>query len=220
MRVALLAAAAVVVLPMASFAQKPAGVDLSEMQKSSESAAKSSLATLAELAKGESGRSLGFSAPGEADQAVLKQPLTDFIVGLDALRAWQPSDDAKALLKPSGLIVYPVASGDAVRSSVTLEKEDNAWKAVAFGAPALTQAVTRTRDAVVGSTHVSASDLFQVRIPAFNLVFVGSLNGDRLMLTPVTDAPQYDLKAGATVAASDLFTRLKPEAEKDKGLPR
>src|SRR5689334_4772942 len=39
-----------------------------------------------------------------------------------------------SLLRPAGLVVYPVTTGGAVRSSVTLKKQDN-WQAVAFGAP-------------------------------------------------------------------------------------
>jgi hypothetical protein len=113
-----------------------------------------------------------------------------------------------------------VATGETVRSSVTLKKQDDSWKAVAFGAPALTQAVTRARDDVVGKYHISPDQVFQVRIPAFNLMFVGYLSGDHLLLTSASDAPRFDLKAGSTVAASDLFTRLKPEAERDLGLPR
>ena len=40
------------------------------------------------------------------------------------------------------------------------------------------------------------------------------------MLTPVIDAQRYGLSAGVAVAADKLFTDLKPEAERDQGLPR
>src|SRR5689334_9568839 len=40
-----------------------------------------------------------------------------------------------SLLRPTGLVVYPVTTGGAVRSSVTLKKQDNTWQAVTFSAP-------------------------------------------------------------------------------------
>jgi hypothetical protein len=123
-------------------------------------------------------------------------PLSDFIVGLDALRAWRLGTDPMRLLRPTGLIVYPVKSGDAVRSSVTLKKQDSGWQAVGFGAPALSQALVGARDSVAQKAHVPESGMFQVRIPAFNLVFVAYVSDGRLMLTPVADAQPYGLTAG------------------------
>ena len=219
MRTALLAVI-IAMVPAACFGQSPAGVDLAANAQQSAAAAKQSLATLAELAKGENAIRLGFSSPGDADRSELGAPLTDFIVQLDELRAWQPGSDATRLLRPSGLVIYPVSVGGAPRSSITLKKQDSEWKAVSFGAPGQTQAVGRARASVVAAEGVSGPQTFQVRIPAFNLTFVATLRGTSLMLTPATDAPNYGLTAGTTVAADTLFTRLKPEAERDQGLPR
>lgn len=219
MRTALLAAI-IAVVPAACFGQNPAGVDLAANAQQSAAAAKQSLSTLAELAKGENAVKFGFAAPGDIDRSELGAPLTDFIVQLDDLRAWQPGSDPMRLLRPTGLVIYPVSVGGVPRSSITLKKQDSEWKPVAFGAPGQTQAVGRARASVVATEGVSGPQTFQVRIPAFNLTFVASLRGTSLMLTSAIDAQPNGLTAGTTVAADALFTRLKPDAERDQGLPR
>jgi hypothetical protein len=219
MRITLLAAI-IAMGPVACFGQSPAGVDLGAAAQDSAAAAKASLPTLSALAQGENAPRLGFATPGDAERTELAPPLSDFLVGLDDLRSWQPGADPMRLLHSTGLILYPVKVGGAVRSSVTLKKQDAGWQAVSFGAPAQTQAVASARDKVADRPGAAGSQTFQVRIPAFNLVFVAHVSGGRLMLTPAVDAPAYGLSAGVTVAADELFTRLKPAAERDKGLPR
>lgn len=219
MRIALLAAI-IALVPVASFGQNPAGVDLAATAKDSAAAAQQSLSTLSALAANDNAERLGFAAPGDAAKSELGQPWSDFIVRLDDLRSWKSGSDAMSLLRPTGLVVYPVTVGGGVRSSVTLKKEDSEWKAVSFGAPGQTQAVANTRDSVVKKDTVSGPQTFQVRIAAFNLLFVGYVSDGKLMLTPVADSQRYDLSAGVTVEADKLFTRLQPDAERDPGLPR
>jgi hypothetical protein len=219
MRIALLAVA-ISLVPVACFGQSPAGVDLGAVAQESAAVAKASLSTLAALAKGENVGRLGFADPGDAERAELAAPLSDFIVGLDDLRSWQPGTDPMRLLRSTGLVVYPVKVGTAVRSSVTLKKQDSGWQAVSFGAPAQSQAVARARDDVVEKVGAAGAQTFQVRIPAFNLLFVAYVSSGRLMLNPVVDASPYGLTTNVPVAADELFTRLKPEAERDQGLPR
>lgn len=206
--------------PVVCFAQNPGGVDLTAVAQESAAAARQSLPTLAELAKGDNAARMGFAAPGDAEKSELAAPLSDFIVGLDDLRSWQPGTDPMSLLRPTGLVVYPVTTGGAVRSSVTLKKQDSAWQAVAFGAPAQSQAVAGARASVADKAKVAENKTFQVRIPAYNLVFVGYVDNGRLMLTPVVDTQRYGLSTGVAVAADQLFARIKPDAERDPGLPR
>ena len=219
MRIALLAAVITLISGTCS-AQNPAGVDLAAAAQESAAAAQQSLSTLAQLAKGDSAARLGFKSPGDAERTELGAPLSDFIVGLDDLKSWQPGSDPMRLLRTTGLVVYPVKVGGAVQSSVTLKKQDGGWQSVAFGAPAQSQAVSGVRDSVTQKAGVSGAQTFQVRIPALNLVFVSYVSGGRLMLTPVVDAPPYGITAGVAVAADELFTKLKPVAQQDQGLPR
>ena len=220
MRIILLTAVMAMV-PAACFGQNPGGVDLTAVARDSAAAARQSLPTLAELAKGDSAGRMGFAAPGDAERSELAAPLSDFIIGLDDLRSWQPGTDPMGLLRPTGLVVYPVKTSGAVRSSVTLKKQqDNTWQAVAFGAPAQSQAVAGARATVTDKANVAENRTFQVRIPAFNLVFVAYVDSGRLMLTPVVDTQRYGLSAGVAVAADQVLARLKPDAERDSGLPR
>jgi hypothetical protein len=221
MRIILLAAVmAMAMVPAACFGQNPGGVDLTAVARESAVAAKQALPTLAEMAKGDNAARLGFAVAGDAERSELAAPLSDFIIGLDDLRSWQPSTAPMGLLRPTGLVVYPVKTGGAVRSSVTLKKQDSTWQAVAFGAPAQSQAVAGARAAVTDKAKIPETQTFQVRIPAFNLVFVAYADGNRLMLTPVVDTQRYGLSAGVAVAADQVFARLKPDAERDSGLPR
>lgn len=219
MRIALLAAVLAIV-PTASFSQSPAGVNLSATAQESAPAAREALSTLAVLARGESAVRMGFAAPGDAERTELATPLSDFIVGLDDLRAWQSGSDPMRLLRSTGLVIYPVRTGGAVRSSVTVKKDDGGWRAVAFGAPAQSQAVAGARASTVDKARIPETEMFQVRIPAFNVVFVGYVSDGRLMLVPAIDVERFGLTTGVAVAADKLFTRLKPEAERDKGQPR
>jgi hypothetical protein len=57
----------------------------------SAAAARQSLPTLAELAKGDNAARMGFAAPGDAEKSELAAPLSDFIVGLDDLRSCNPA---------------------------------------------------------------------------------------------------------------------------------
>jgi hypothetical protein len=219
MRIILLAVMMAMV-PAMCFGQNPGGVDLTAVARDSAAAARQSLPTLAELSKGDNAVKMGFAAPGDAERSELAAPLTDFIVGLDDLQTWQPGTDPMSLLRPTGLVVYPVTTGGAVRSSVTLKKQYNTWQAVAFGAPTQSQAVAGARASVADKAKVPETKTFQVRIPAFNLVFVGYVDGTRLMLTPVVDTQRYGLSAGTAIAADQVFARVKPDAERDPGLPR
>lgn len=54
-----------------------------------------------------------------------------------------------------------------------------------------------------------------VNIPALNLSFVGHRGDDgKLVLTSLVDAPAYNLSAGKTISAEELFALLAPVAQK------
>ncbi len=209
-----------VVLMTPCLAEKPAGIDIGAMAQESRSAAEASLVTFSQLVTEENAPRMGFTRPGDVTQSKLDTPLSDFVVGLDSLREYQQGKDAMSLLKSTGLVVYPVKVGSAVRSSITLKKQDAKWHAVSFGAPILAKALDGTRETVAKENRLATSEFFQVRIPAFNLVFVGHVANGKLMLTSVTDADMYEIKAAVTQPAEEIFLRLKPQAERDKGLPR
>jgi hypothetical protein len=77
-----------------------------------------------------------------------------------------------------------------------------------------------TRSIVAKRKGIRESEFFQVRIPAFNLVFIGHTENNKLMLTSVTDAETFEIKGNVTRPAEELFLGLKPIAAQDKDLPR
>ena len=73
MRIILLAAMMAMV-PAVCFGQNPGGVDLTAVARESAAAARHSLPTLAELAKGDNAARMGFAAPGDAERSELAAP--------------------------------------------------------------------------------------------------------------------------------------------------
>jgi hypothetical protein len=194
---------------------------LRAMEKESGPAATAALSTLRELVDEETAAPMGFRDLRELKASKLATPLPDLFVPLTALREYQDSRDPATLLQPSGEMLYPVIADGAVRSSVTVKQQDGAWKAVSFGSPLLSKALDSTRTAILKKAPGTAStDVFAVRIPALNLVFVGHFADKTLMLTPVADTPELKLRAAVTEPARDVFLRLKPVAEAHDGLPR
>ena len=214
-----LIAIAIALFPVMVLAQAPAGADLSAEARDSKSIAQASLATLVELASKDSA-ALGFASPGDAKRAELSLPLSDFIIGLDTLRTWQANMDPLSLLRPTGLVIYPVHVAGSVQSSITVKKQNGQWQAVSFGAPKQAANVAGNRERVAKRINVQPENIFQVRIPAFNLSFIGHIENGKLMLSPVNDSPQYGYLAGVPVAAEQVLGRLQPDAERDQGLPR
>lgn len=202
------------------FAETPLGVDINLMARESQPVAKASLSTLSKLVSEENAPRMGFSGPGDVERSQLDVPLSDFMVGLDSLREYQKGKDTLSLLRSTGQVVYPVRVDGVVCSSITLQKQGTSWQAVSFGAPVLTKALNGARETVAKRDKLSTSEYFQIRIPAFNLIFVGHVANDKLMLSSVTDAEMYGIKAGLTQQAEEIYLRLKPEAERDTGLPR
>lgn len=202
------------------FAETPAGIDINLMAQESQPAAKASLSTLRKLVTEANAPQMGFAGPGDVEQSQLDIPLSDFMVGLDSLREYQQGKDPMSLLRSTGQVVYPVKVGGAVRSSIMLKKQDTTWQAVSFGAPIVAKALDEARETVAKRDSIPTFEFFQVRIPAFNLIFVGHVVNGKLMLTSAADADMYGIKGAVTQPAEEIFLRLKPEAERDKGLPR
>ena len=63
------------------------------------------------------------------------------------------------------------------------------------------------------------SEYFEVRIPAMNLVFLGTRTEEGLLLTPVLDDPSYGFERGGTLPAEKALEAIVPAASEHKGLP-
>ena len=181
--------------------------------RTQEAAAAQGLALLQALATGKS-REVGMSS-ADAARATLGKPLEVASVGLDALRAYKPGDDASALIRASAEAFYPVMFEGGVRSSVRVENGDGGWQAVRVGNSALAAAVAAARRALPSPDDPATL----VQVLALNLVFVGQKDSSGWQLAPVTDDASLELKAGKVESAAAVFTRLAPIAARQNGDP-
>jgi hypothetical protein len=183
-----------------------------------QTAATQSLATFRKLVTSENYKELGFESADQVANARLGAPLQIFIVKLDQLREYQTGSDPNRLLNEGAQLYYPVAVGEQTRSSLVVEQSEGKWKAASFGNAGLAkQIAVVSKRATAPQTTVSSE--FIVQVPALGIYFLGHRADNKLMLTPLATDPGYDLKAGATQPAEEIFTKLAPFAKSHNGLP-
>jgi hypothetical protein len=64
-----------------------------------------------------------------------------------------------------------------------------------------------------------SSELFEVKVPALNLTFVGQRQNGELFLAPIQDDPRLKLERGKALPAKEVLQALQPAAQKHEGLP-
>jgi len=180
-----------------------------------QSAANHSLATFRKLVNAQNYKELGFESPDEVASAALGTPIRTSMVKLEQLKAYKAGDDANRLLSELDQVYYPVTVRDQVRSTVTVEQSSGKWRATGFGPANLAKQIDRARKA--GGTASGAQIL--VHVAPFNLYFVGNRVENRLVLTSAGDYSSYNLKAGASLPAEEVFAALVPFAQQYNGLP-
>ena len=91
------------------------------------------LETLHQIGKQDNFKTLGFESSDEMAGATLEEPMVVLMVELEDLRGYQAGSDPNKLLKPINKVIYPVSAKERVRSSITLQKGKEGWKASDFG---------------------------------------------------------------------------------------
>ena len=156
---------------------------------------------------------------GELERSPVEERRAEVILELNDLRAYQSGSDPNQLLKPIDKVIYPVKAGEAVRSSIVLQKGKEGWKASDFGGANFARLVSRARDESTKTTNLSPNAYFVVQAPALNAYFLGYRQNDKLMLVSLIDDPALNLHAGSALSAEQLFDQLRPIAQKYNGLP-
>jgi len=174
------------------------------------------LSRFAALVTRENYQQMGFDSPEEVRSAKLGPPMRQFSVGLEDLRRFETGSDPEKLLGGADTLIFPVLTGERVRSSITLQRDSSGWRAVAFGAPAFTRAAWDARQKVDAAAGASS---FIVRVPALNLFFLGTRRDGQLMLATLADDPRLKLEKGVPVPAATVFTALVPLARAHNDLP-
>ena len=178
-------------------------------------AATEGLQTLRALVDDQNFRDLGFESKDEAATATLGEPLRVYLVRLDQLRDFQPEGDAGKLLTDTSEIIFPVLANGQARSSITVAQVDGKWTSAAFGGASLIKQIAKVRSGL--PPPPGGASVF-VKVPALNVYFVSQGGaGAEMMLTPLTDQPDYRLKEGGTVSAKEAFSALVPAAKAHDG---
>lgn len=197
----------------------PQFLDLGKLADLGE-AAQRGLAHYRELASPENAAGLGLDAAADAGKALLGKPKREFIIRLDALKAYKKGGDAEALLWDTKIVHYPLIVNAKHRGSMSLAQLDGKWEFVGIGD------IDRTalrQNAIAGSVkrfQKNEEDHFIVRVPALNLEFTGFRNRGELQLASVTDNEPAGLTAGEAEPAVRILERLLPIALAHDGLPR
>ncbi len=173
-------------------------------------AAAESLKTLVHLVTPQ--KTLGFASADEAASASLAAPLPMLMVRLDDLQAYRAGDDPRPLLKDEGSVLYPVAVGGEVRSSVVVRKINGEWKGTQFGRANLAKFAHEGRTRVAAARGVATAGVSFVEIPAIAARMLGHEENGVPMLTALLDLPGTDVRAGSTLPAADVFAKLQPVA--------
>jgi hypothetical protein len=199
-------------------AQAPLARASAETLEGARRAARDALGTFAQLVTPRNARDMGFEKPEEVRSATVGAPLPEYQIRLDELQGYAAGTNPGRLLHESGLYLFPVLVGEQVRSSLSIQHERGAFKAVAFGAPAF---MRRASDVVarIPDAAERRAQAVLVRVPALNVFFVAYQDGEKLLFASVLDDPRFDLKAGEPLPAEKVLERLVPAAKEHKGLP-
>ena len=210
--------AALCCLGATSQAQVVAGTDIAAQRATSQRALPEALSLLQAVVTPQNAARMGFRSAGAAASVRATDPLVDFAIPLEALQGYGGGDPL-GLLAATGLIVYPLQTDAGGYTAAKLTQRNNEWTVAGVGAPGLTSATVRVRDRLAQENGVAPGTVFQVRVPALKLHFVGLLRGGDLILASVFDVSAYGLAAGHSYAAPGVLSGLVPAARAHSGDP-
>lgn len=197
-------------------AQPPARLDDGALEEAG-AAAEQALRTFARLVDQRNFEELGFTSPGEVSEATLGDPIEEFFIRLDNLRAYEP-DQRGIVISPTRRLTYPVLAGGEQRSSVTVGRGEDGWTAVAFGGPNYARLLTEARKRL-GADRPDTSGIFEIRVPALNVSFVALRDGDGVVVSPILDDGRFGFERGATMALEQALEAMLEAAREHNGLP-
>jgi hypothetical protein len=173
-------------------------------------AASNAMEQLRKLVNEQNYKGLGFRSVEEVKQAQFGQPMAVYYVGLEKMKAYRAGQDANSLLTRSAETIYPVVVGGRVRTGVTIVHNEQGYESSSFGNADIVQKLTGYRQ--------SAAE-FAVRIPAFNLYFVGRQASARVVLVPIANNPRLKAQAGEATPLEAVVGQLRPYIDSYDGRP-
>lgn len=173
-------------------------------------AATNAIDVLQKLVNEQNYKSLGFQSLDEVKQAQLGQPMEVYNLGLDKLKSYQAGEDPSSMLTPSSETIYPVAVGGTVRTGVTIVHKEQGYEPSSFGNADIVKRLSSYRQ--------NPGD-FAVRIPAFNMYFVGRHVETRVVLVPIVSDPRLKVQVGEATPLEVVVDQLRPYVDAYNGLP-
>jgi hypothetical protein len=166
---------------------------------SPEEAAQRGMHALPTIVTPETAELFGFESHDDASiaQIDLKSPWVVYTLDVEDHEYVDPT----LLLKKTNMVFYPITVRGKVKSSLTVavSQKDRKWTTTAWGSSGLIQRLT---------LHKRSVSSIVVRIPEFNLYFVGDLKEGQLMLTPIKNVPQFKFIEGNQLTAQEVLARL------------
>ncbi|MBX6360304.1 hypothetical protein [Pseudacidobacterium ailaaui] len=173
-------------------------------------AAQDAIGVLQKLVNEQNYKSLGFDSLDQVRRAQLAPPLQVYNIGLDRLKSYQAGQDPNTLLTQSTETMYPVTVDGQVKTGVTIVHNESGYTPSSFGNADIVKRLA-------GNRH--NENEFVVRIPAFNMYFVGRRVEDRLVLVPIVEDPRLKVEQGQAVPIEVVLDQLKPYVDAYNGLP-
>ena len=213
------ASCAVLLLTLAAVAgaQPPERLD-PDARERADAAATKALRTYGLLVNQSNFEDLGFTSPGEVGEATLGDPLEEFMIRLDNLRAYEP-DQRGLVITPNRRLTYPLIVAGEQRSSLTVAQIGDGWDAVAFGGPNYARLLVAARQRLAVQSDRPPDDYFEIRVPALNVGFVAYQEGDDLFLMPLLEDPRFDFGSEEAIPFERALEVLQPAAREHNGLP-
>lgn len=174
-------------------------------------AANNAMGTLQKLVNEHNYKNLGFQNIYEVKQAQLGQPLDVYIIGLEKLKEYQTGQDPSSLLTPSSETIYPVTVDGSVRTGVTIVHKEQGYESSSFGKADVVKRLAAYRQSPAE---------FAVRIPAFNLYFVGRHVAKRVVLVPIANNPRLKVQEGEATPLEAVMDQLRPYIESYNGIAK
>ncbi|QNI31501.1 hypothetical protein H7849_20865 [Alloacidobacterium dinghuense] len=173
-------------------------------------AAAAAVGVLQKLVNEQNYKGLGFQTMDEVKQAQLGQPMDVFYLSLERMESYQAGEDLNSLLTSSAEMIYPVMVGGSVRTGVTIVQKGQGYESSSFGNADIVKRLAAYR---------SGPRDFAVRIPAFNLYFVGRQEETRVILVPIANNPRLKAQAGEATPLDVVFGQLRPYVDSYDGRP-
>jgi hypothetical protein len=173
-------------------------------------AATNAISVLQKLINEQNYKSLGFESLDEVKQAQLGKPFRVYNIGLDKLKSYHAGQDPFSLLTQSSEIIYPVTVGGSVRTGIRIVHKEQGYEPSSFGNADIVKRLSNYRQ---------AEDEFVVRVPAFNMYFVGRRMETRLVLVPIVNDPRLKVEMGQPISLEVLINQLRPYVDAHNGLP-